>query len=146
MSSKIVSCLSRIVIFFCILTACASVAQTLAGDELFQIRGILLNSDRSPLAGKTVCLVYVRETKEGRKTTVEFKDGKILNPKGVSDDTGRFTIEADPALILAEREFTLELDPMSLWARKTVSRDGLPLAFRLDSETKKIDVGEIIVK
>ena len=121
-------------------------AQTLAGDELFQIRGILLNSDRSPLAGKTVYLVYVRETKEGRKTIVEFKDGKPLNPKGVSDDTGRFIIEADPALILKEREFTLELDPMSLWARRTLSRDGLPLSFKFDSKTKKIDVGEIIIK
>lgn len=99
------------------------------------ITGVLLSIDRSPMAGETV---YFFKVEEG-SISLMFKDGKAINPSGVTDSKGKFIIEVKPPPV--GEIFTVGINRLGSVG---LSRGGIPINLKIDKETKNIDLGEII--
>jgi len=111
------------------------------------ITGRILSQDKEPLVGMSV---LVSETDKD-KIAITWRtgdDGKVLNPIGETDKTGRFTIVAD-------RRFWEKTGYLTLqggFIPGTTKNAGIlrgainePLIIKLDPKTKKLDLGEIVV-
>ncbi len=118
------------------------------------ITGRLLDKNNSPIAGISVMLMEasVTNTKEGEQISTTLKtgaDGKLANPETSTDSEGRFTIVADRRFWEETGKFTLHggfLPGTTVNAGNLQGPNGSPLLITVDSNTNKLDLGDIIVK
>jgi hypothetical protein len=94
--------------------------------------------------------ILVSET-EREKVAITWRtgdDGKLLNPTGETDSTGRFTIVADRRFWQKTGYFTLQggLIPGTLQNAGILRGSlGEPIIIKLDPKAKKFDVGDITI-
>lgn len=138
-----------------------SKAETQKGDKSnipdqyrVTITGRLLDKNNSPIAGLWVILseASVTNTKEGEKISTTIKtgaDGKLANPTATTDSEGRFTIVADRRFWQETGKFILKggfLPGTATNAGDLQGPNGTPLLITIDPNTKKFDLGDILVK
>ena len=132
-----------------------------------QIRviGTLLDKNGAPVAKKSLYIARV-DFEEDQTVTLPLinVEGKFANPKGDSDEMGKFLIEVDPQEVnttrwllekrpkdkstlkmLADKMFTIATEiGGSVPSLSVVGNNGEPIAFKLDDGSKEIDLGNIV--
>lgn len=113
--------------------------------EMVLITGILMSDNKTPIVGQTVYICEITK-KSGDELVasleVEWKEGKYINPNGVTNDNGLFEIKVNHKKF-ANREITVCLQKPGI---SILRKGGVPLFFKIDSKTNKIDLGVIIVE
>lgn len=102
------------------------------------IKGRLISEEHSPLQDRQVTVVIIVQNRWG----INFKDGKVSNPEGVTDSDGKFTIIADRRFWESTGEFSLVVGRLEI----VRAADNVVLSIKVDKDTKEIDIGDIIVK
>jgi hypothetical protein len=114
------------------------------GADTVKVEGTLLKKDKSPVVGMTIYVFKIVKEKEETSISMEFKDGKVVNPYGETDKKGRFIIQMNRSFIEGGQRFTLGI--ISGLGFKVIRQNGAQVEFEIDEKTNKINIGEIILK
>ena len=96
------------------------------------INGTLVRKDNSPVVGKEVFLLLVKN----KKPTLSVEEGKIVNPSGRSDQKGRFIIEVNRAFLLNSSEFTIGIGD-AFFNIKSLRQHDVSVIFDIDKKTTR---------
>ena len=101
------------------------------------VSGKLVNEKGKPQHRESVMLLF------GENGSIKIDStGHLLNPSGKTDENGNFHFKIDKSL-LREFKYTFSL---SVASTMIVNDKGVPIVVTIDPETKKVDLGEIILK
>jgi hypothetical protein len=129
-----------------IVTALVSVALApvvLAQVPAFTIRGTLVTPDGDPVADVTV---FVHK---GDRVAIEIgADGRLANPTGKTDSSGRFLIEVARSFLPSTRKITLSAGagPQRELAHLRESKTNTPLSFEIDAKLRVLDLDRLVGK
>ena len=129
--------------------AIAAAQATSSAARKVTIAGRLLYEDKSPIVGIRV-MVMETESKDGRITTTwkTGPDGTLANPSAVTDNAGRFSIEAAPSFWASTGDFTVSggfLPGTTTNAGILLGPGQVPMLLSIDAKTNKVDLGDIVV-
>lgn len=68
-------------------------------------------------------------------------DGRLLNPSTTTDDNSSFVLEVDKSVLL-ECDYKFKLN-LGLYL---VSEKNVPIVFEIDEDSRKLDLGQIVIK
>ncbi len=125
-----------------------------ASNKQLEVRGIVKSQNGSPVVGKTV---YFFPIKDGRiSATFRMRGGTstgVENPSAQTDKSGLFKIGVGLGLVEGGQEFTVGIFDQIGRPQALLSKEGIPLTFRITPEsvkdsktTKKIDLGQITLQ
>ena len=126
-------------------TAVVVKAKTDAKTKSVTIIGVLVDSSHKPIKGERV---YLFALYEADKVLVEFVEGVVSNPKGITDSMGLFRIVADGTFVQKHGNFTVGLYTWNLKVERLMV-NGIPEVLDISASSnlgKTIDLGTITVE
>lgn len=105
--------------------------------------GILVDKQQAPLKGKTV---FLFGWKDG--ALINIDEGKVSNPKGDSDEHGRFKIVADANFFKKHKAFVFGFFSFYSFKTSPFTVQGVVNTFTIDSTNygKTVDLGTVTVE
>lgn len=108
-------------------------------SDTIEIYGKLVTTEGDPVSNKTIMVYPLNE--EGKTLIHVGEQGILLNPLSESDSSGEFILSGHRSFLSATNEFTL-----SVGFEYIQTDDGISIVFKIDTNSRVIDVGSIIVK
>jgi hypothetical protein len=115
----------------------------LAQVSPFTIQGTLVTEGGDPMADVTI---FVHK---GDRVAIEIgADGRLANPTGKTDSSGRFVIEVVRGFLPPTRKITLSagLGPQRELAHLRESKTNTPLSFEIDANLRVLDLDRLVGK
>lgn len=110
-------------------------------SDTIEILGRLVDSASEPIIGAHIDALPLDENNDIK---IIIKDGKYNNPTTTSNSNGEFKLKGHRSFLLETNTFTLNISSGVKWSSFILTEDGSRITFKIDTNTRIVDIGTIV--